>query len=48
MENRTDKQADDDKKQHIGNAFAAKDFAEKVCRENEQTDDGDGQSDLSR
>ena len=48
MEDRTDEQANDDEEQHIGDALAAEDFAEKVRREDEQTDDGDGQSDLSR
>ena len=48
MKDRTDEQADNDEEQHIGDALAAEDFAEKVRRENEQTDDGDGQPDLSR
>ena len=47
MKNRADEQADDDEKQHIGNALAAENLTEKVCREDEQTNDGDGQPDLS-
>ena len=47
MKNRPDKQTDDDKEQHIGDALAAEDFTEKVRRENEQTDDGDGQANFS-
>ena len=48
MEDRTDEQADDDEEQHIGDALSAEDFAEKVSREDEQADNGDGQPDLSR
>ena len=48
MENGTDEQADDDEKQHIGDAFAAENLAEKVSRENEQANDGDGQADFAR
>ena len=48
MEYGTDEQTDNDKEQHVGDAFAAEDLAEEVSREDEQTDDGDGQPDLSR
>ena len=48
MKNRADKQTDDDKKQHIGDALAAENLAEKVCSEDEQSDDGNGQSDFTR
>ena len=48
MKNRTDEQANDDEKQHIGDALAAENLTEKMGRENEQTDDGDGQPDLTR
>ena len=48
MENRADEQTDDDEEQHIRDALAAENLAEKVRRENEQTDDGDGQPDFAR
>ena len=47
MEDWPDEQTDDDEEQHVRDALAAKDFAEKVCREDEQPNDGDGQPDLS-
>ena len=48
MEDRADKQAYDDEEQHIGDALAAEDFAEKVSCEDKQADNGDSQPDLSR
>ena len=48
MKNGTDKQAYDDEEQHIGDALAAEDFAEKVRCEDKQADNGDSQPDLSR
>ena len=48
MEDRTDKQTDNNKEQYIRDTLAAEDFAEEMCSENEQTDNGDGQPDLSR
>ena len=47
MKNRTDKQTDNDKEQHIGDPLAAENLTEKMGREDEQTDNGNGQSDLS-
>ena len=48
MENGADEQTNDDEEQHVRDALAAEDFAEEMRRENEQTDDGDSQTDLSR
>ena len=48
MEDGANEKADDDKEQHVGDALAAEDLAEQVCREDEQTNDGNGQPDLTR
>ena len=42
MKNRTDKQTNNDKEQYIGDALAAENLTEKMGREDEQTDDGNG------
>ena len=48
MEDGADEQADNDQEQHIGDTLAAEDLAEQMGGEDKQTDDGNGQADLSR